>query len=79
MSSVPGSPLLPLPWLIAFIFLAEACVVTLSTLRTIFLLVGRRPGVTGVDDRTLDQPAECGVDDQAWIGATVAPIQREDP
>jgi uncharacterized protein YebE (UPF0316 family) len=37
-----SSPLLEMPWLIVFIFLAEVCVVTLSTLRTIFLAKGMR-------------------------------------
>src|SRR5947208_15051500 len=31
-----------MPWLILFIFVAEMCVVTLSTLRTIFLAKGMR-------------------------------------
>jgi uncharacterized protein YebE (UPF0316 family) len=40
--SLSGSPLLEMPWLIVFIFLAETCVVTLCTLRTIFLARGLR-------------------------------------
>lgn len=33
---------LEMPWLIGFIFVAEACVVTLSTMRTIFLAKGMK-------------------------------------
>src|ERR1044071_4102329 len=33
---------LEMPWLVAFIFVAETCVVTLCTLRTIFLSRGMR-------------------------------------
>src|SRR5262245_20186627 len=40
--SLSGSPLLEGPRLIVFIFLAEMCVVTLATLRTIFLSKGMR-------------------------------------
>jgi uncharacterized protein YebE (UPF0316 family) len=36
------SAVLEMPWVIGFIFLAETCVVTLSTLRTIFLGRGMR-------------------------------------
>lgn len=42
MLSLSGSPLLEMPWLVLFIFLAEMLVVTLSTLRTIFLGRGMR-------------------------------------
>jgi uncharacterized protein YebE (UPF0316 family) len=37
-----GSPLLEMPWLVGFIFVAEMVVVTLCTLRTIFLSRGMR-------------------------------------
>jgi uncharacterized protein YebE (UPF0316 family) len=40
--SLTGSSLLAMPWLVVFIFVAEMCVVTLATLRTIFLAKGRR-------------------------------------
>jgi uncharacterized protein YebE (UPF0316 family) len=39
---VAALPVLPMPWLIVFIFVAEAFVVTLSTLRTIFLSKGMK-------------------------------------
>lgn len=44
-----SSALLEMPWLIAFIFVAETCVVTICTLRTIFLSRGMRllPPVLG--------------------------------
>jgi uncharacterized protein YebE (UPF0316 family) len=37
-----ATPLLQMPWLIGFIFVAEAVVVTISTLRTIFLNKGMK-------------------------------------
>ena len=37
-----ATPLLEMPWLIGFIFVAEAVVVTISTLRTIFLNKGMK-------------------------------------
>jgi uncharacterized protein YebE (UPF0316 family) len=37
-----ATPLLEMPWLIGFIFVAEAVVVTISTLRTIFLNRGMK-------------------------------------
>jgi uncharacterized protein YebE (UPF0316 family) len=39
---VASLPVLEMPWLMAFIFIAEALVVTLSTLRTIFLSKGMK-------------------------------------
>jgi uncharacterized protein YebE (UPF0316 family) len=42
VSFASATPVLEMPWLIAFIFVAEAFVVTLSTLRTIFLGKGMK-------------------------------------
>ena len=42
MVSLSLSSFLEMPWLVLFIFLAEMCVVTLCTLRTIFLAKGMR-------------------------------------
>ncbi len=42
MAFLSGSPLLEMPYLIGFIFVAEMVVVTLCTLRTIFLSRGMR-------------------------------------
>jgi uncharacterized protein YebE (UPF0316 family) len=40
--NAPGSPMMQMPYLLVFIFLAEMCVVTLCTLRTIFITRGMK-------------------------------------